>query len=446
MPSFTSVSISFVSNRYEISYVYNNVPPNVFSISAIINGRVVGSPSGTETGTIAIDVGTYPEYFTQGISMDIYCQSDDGPTDSDHLYRVFMKANDTNNRALSSNLRKWIISDSNADYTSILLPPVAAYKNEVFGFKYIDGSASKAFSFVSGFIGYSNAPSSQLFSAVDSNFNGIFDYKFDSSSTSGNIGRITATSAENLLSAAVVSSGSGWPFTSVYFNDSNLSITTASIPASYVTDSNKGILFYECTDANLSTVVISDSIPNNLQKNIFIRNLSGQDLTFYLLAPTGYDFENTSHLSDRSQIAITCSNDKCVNIGLLSQERAGGSNRLYITTLYRGQGLTALTEYPTVPMTTITKDITFVNSVDPSLRVASAQQNSNYARIFTVSATSTGDFSTISTFENNSSNYFVVGGSNQTRTLSLDSNYWYTFASLYKNTSNLILPLNSFVI
>ncbi len=449
MASFTSISVSYNYNsgnpQYEISYVYDDGPsPGLYTITAFINSNNVGT-SGNPTGPINVQESAYPNYFTQGISMDIYCQSDNGPTDSSHLYRAFMKANDSNNVALSSNLRRWTISDSNANYTSVLLPPIATYKNEVFGFKYIDAGVGKAFSVVSGFKGYSNAPSNQLLVSSDSNFNEVYDYKFDATNTTGNIGRNEFTSALNLISFKTISNGSSWLTNALYFSDSNLSITSAPVPASYISDSNRSILFYDCTDSNLSTIVLSDSIQNNFEKNICIRNISVSDLTFHILAPSGYSFENTVNVSDRAQIAITCSNNKFVNLGLLSQVRGGG-NRLYITTLYRGQGLTALTEYPTVTMTPITKDFTFVNSVDPSLKVPNAAENSNYARIFTVVATNSGDFSTISTFEDNSSNYFIGGVSNTTRTLSLDSNNWYTFASLYKNTTNtnVILPLSGF--
>jgi hypothetical protein len=451
MASFTSISFLYKYNSgdpfYEITYNYDDGPtPGLYTITAFINSNNVGT-SGNPTGPINVQESVYPQYFTQGISMDIYCQSDNGPTDSSHLYRAFMKANDSNNVALSSNLRRWTISDSNTNYTSVLLPPIATYKNEVFGFKYIDAGVSKSFSVVSGFKGYSNAPSNQLLVSSDSNFNEVYDYKFDATNTTGNIGRNEFTSANNLLSFKTISNGSSWLTNALYFSDSNLSITSAPIPASYQSDSNRSILFYDCTDSNLSTIVLSDSIQNNFEKNICIRNISGVDLTFHLLAPTGYDFETGTHISDRSQIALGCSNDKFLNLGLLSQVRGGG-NRLYITTLYRGQGLTALTEYPTVPMTPITKDFTFVASVDPSLQAPNAAENSNYAKIYTIITTNSGDFSTISTYQNNSSNYFVVGLSNSTRTLSLDSNNWYTFASLYKNNTNtnVILPLSGFSI
>ena len=450
MATFDSFTVAYnsVRQRYDLSYTYTpNITPYV--ITAIINRNRTEYLINTASGTIEIPNSGYPQYFTQGISMEIYLESDDGGTQSPYLYRVFMRETDaTNNISLASNVRRWTISDSNADYTSVVLPPIATFKNQPFSFKYIDGNTTKSFAIVSGYQGYSNAPTSQLLTSVDSNFNSIFDYKFDSNNTTGNIGRVETTSAYNLASLTYVSDGTQWLGTNIYLYDSNLAITSAPVPASNKNDSNKSILFYECTDSNLSTVVLSDQLPNNFEKNIFFRNLSGTDLTFHLLAPTGFDFENTANVSDRAQLAVTCSNEKCVNLGLLSQFRSGTNNRLYITSLYRGQGLTKLEEYPTVSMTSLNKSINYIQSVDPSLRVPNAEINSNYSRIFTVVAKNNGDFSTISTFENNSSNYFVVDGSNTTRTLNLDSNYWYTFASLYKNATNtnVILPLTGYTL
>lgn len=443
MATFDTFSISYTSARYNLTYTYTpSITP--YTIRAYINNNVTESLVNTPSGTISILESAYPQYFTQGISMQIYLESDDGPLQSQVLYRVFMRATDaTKNISLESNVRRWTISDSNADYTSVVLPTMETFTNQPFNFKYIDANTTKGFFIVSGYKGYSNAPTSQLITSADSSFLDIFNYQFDKSSTTGNIGRVEITSAYNLASLAYISNSTQWLNVNVYTYDSNLAITSAPVPASYQSDSNKSILFYECTDSNLSTIVLSDQIPNNLEKNIFFRNLTGTDLTFHLLAPTGFDFENTANVSDRAQLAVTCSNEKCVNLGLLSQFRSGGNNRLYITSLYRGQGLTKLTEYPTVSMTSLSKSINYIDSTDPSLRVPNSQINSNYSRIFTVVATTNGDFSTISTFEDNSYNYFVVDGSNLTRTLNLDSNNWYTFASLYKNATNtnVILPL-----
>ena len=447
MPTFNSFTVTYNSGaqRYDLTYTYTPDGPS-WTMYPYINSNRIGDPATDQTTfTFRIPESSYPEYFTQGISMEMYVESDEGPTQSDHLFRVFMRANDANNIALSSNLRSWTISDANANYTSLILPPIGTYQSNIFSVKYIDAVLSKSFFLVSGFTGYSNAPSTQLLSAVDSIFTGIFDKRFDQGNTNGNVGRTEINASFNYASLSYVSNGSDWLNVGTYVADSNLSFGQLTLPItdSNQQDTNKSILYYNCSDSNLSTIVLSGSIPNNFEKNIYIRNSTSENLTFFIVAPSGFNYENYSQAADRAVLSFPVTSYGFRNIGLLSQYRGAG-NRLYITASYTGHNLTALTNYPT-GLQTVTKRMTYINSVGPHLLLNAAYPVNGSARIVTIVPTVNGSNSTVSTYNELSNNYFAISSNDGFKTVGLNTNYWYTFAVLYKNAteSNVILPLSS---
>jgi hypothetical protein len=436
MASFTDFSFTYddSAQKYVFSYSYATGLDN-FTINASINSSAVGSLSDESTGTIDVLESAYPNFFTQGYTIEAFLNCPTEDVQSASIYGIFQRKTDSNNIYLNGNPKFVITAGTSSDIKSVVLAPISEFPYTQFYMKYLNPNAPFSFCpyMCNAEVSYP-ITTSQFISTVggSADFGAFFD-----SLLNNKYEAIQFRTDQAGYCTTIMNDTSNWFITCDYIN--SVTVTSIAPPAALI-DSNRQILFYEWVTGSNSIALASNSF--GYTKYISVRNTDTNTQIINLIAPSGVNIDNTAaNPGERAVIQFEVPQNYVRTVGVFYDKP---QNRYIVLSDYDGSDITSNTPYPASnsQMKASVVGLGFKGFTDTNLKFSPPIQESGYAMINTIFAPyskSTTPFTlTVSTDQTTGYAIYYTGGSNQSVVLSNQHprSISYTFATFYYSASS----------
>jgi hypothetical protein len=453
MAEFTHFNFSYGglsasnTNQYLFEFVYNSSNYTPTMTAYINNAPVITSTltgSTTYSNTFIFDEANGPQYFYQGTPIDAYMDSmeESSTWSTSRTYGIFQRANDANNIYLGSNVTYVTLVTESSNVKSIILPKINENPYNQLHFKYVNKSNKFVLCAYMSNVSYPIATSQ--FTTTLSNYSGVFDSKlFGSYSNSvADPGYVNAA-------FSCISDSSNWYYTNTYVNNLFVPSQFASIPEALI-DSNSQILYYRFdSNSTLSTIQLSAKSSRYI-KYITIRNDNSNSVEFYIVGHQDSKFETEATTSEYyPYINIQLQSGQMRTVGMYY---VSNTCNYYIISDYDMAGLSPI-GYPG-SLTTLSNQVGILYDINRNIKLAEPIQQLGFARFNTILGIQTSNLAVyLAAPANNASNSIVTSNA-FVRAVSLQNssnmttNFSYTFATFYLNSSNtsITLPLYRYAV
>jgi hypothetical protein len=284
-----------------------------------------------------------------------------------------------------------------------------------------------------------------VFTSTDSSFSGIFQNSFAGNANTSNFGTSYFSGGfTNVYLELIANPSLNWQTSRVYLPNSNVTVSVeGSLPGNRKVDSsNSRMLYYEWTN-NTSNAIELSQAPAGTQKDVYIRNMTGDANTFTIFGPQDYSFDDISGSAQYPSVSFTVDNNGFATFSYFYQIIGAASN-IYITNYYKGLGLTTyvsgIDTYPTIDATLSTPTI-FVNTTNSNITFQNAYPE--VGRVTYYETFETFKLTSVAVPSNSTGNYYALGNSDNTTRWAYPNASFFRFAVLYKDStnSNVYLPL-----